>query len=593
MWIKYFLLFYFLLVSDIMNAQGVYMQVHDKESVTKLKLSLNKLYNSTIEAQDAAEKEIRKFQELGYLAASIDSIVLLKDTLRCNLSLGTVYRWAKINSDSIPHGLRSEMNLDQFFNISKPINAKKYNNIVERILRFSENSGYPFAKVFLDQIEQQADSISGHLIWDKGPLIKIDSIAIVGEVSIGIGFIEQFIGIKEGDLYNESIVKNISKKLAELPFAQEEKRHRIYYSTQKTILNIYLKEKNANQADILVGILPNTSPIPGVRNNFQVTGDVKLALVNALSYGERIHLNWQNLQYKSPRLMVETNLPYIGGTVLGTTAKFNYVKNDSSFRTVFGEVALQYITKPNNLLKAFYQTGNSRLITADTNYVKQFKILPANADVSNNSFGLEWQFSRLDYSLAPRKGFSALLNTAVNRRKFIKNDVIEQLQDVSRGTNFAYLYDSLPIQSLSYQAQVSLQFFQPITKQFVCRFNFNGAKIYNPRLFKNELFQIGGYRNLRGFNEAALFVSDYHIITAEPRYYFSRNSYFQLIADYAFLKSFLINSNQWNRGAGFGGGVTLDAKAGLFNVLYAVGNNLENKFSLRNAKIHFGYVNRF
>jgi hypothetical protein len=55
--------------------------------------------------------------------------------------------------------------------------------------------------------------------------------------------------------------------------------------------------------DVLLGLLPGN----GVTNKFQLTGDVKLNLQNALRGNETIIVNWQSLQRKSPRL----NLAYL------------------------------------------------------------------------------------------------------------------------------------------------------------------------------------------------------------------------------------------------------------------------------------------
>jgi hemolysin activation/secretion protein len=123
----------------------------------------------------------------------------------------------------------------------------------------------------------------------------------------------------------------------------------------------------------------------------------------------------------------------------------------------------------------------------------------------------------------------------------------------------------------------------------VTRIYYQGGKVYNKNLFKNELYQIGGYKTLRGFNEAALFVKDYHILTVEPRYYISRNSFLHVITDIGMVRP----QEKFLFASGLGAGLTLDLKAGMFNILYAIGNNLENEFLFRNAKIHFGYINRF
>ena len=44
---------------------------------------------------------------------------------------------------------------------------------------------------------------------------------------------------------------------------------------------------------------------------------------------------------------------------------------------------------------------------------------------------------------------------------------------------------------------------------------------------------------------------------------------------------------------GVGAGITLQTRNGLFNFMYALGNNLGSGIQFKNSKIHFGYVNTF
>ncbi|WP_315820083.1 hypothetical protein [Paraflavitalea speifideaquila] len=44
---------------------------------------------------------------------------------------------------------------------------------------------------------------------------------------------------------------------------------------------------------------------------------------------------------------------------------------------------------------------------------------------------------------------------------------------------------------------------------------------------------------------------------------------------------------------GLGLGMAFETKAGIFNISYAAGKRDDAKFNLRQAKIHFGYVNYF
>ena len=44
---------------------------------------------------------------------------------------------------------------------------------------------------------------------------------------------------------------------------------------------------------------------------------------------------------------------------------------------------------------------------------------------------------------------------------------------------------------------------------------------------------------------------------------------------------------------GIGAGINFETKAGIFGLNYALGSQNNNPLSIKNAKIHFGYVNYF
>jgi hemolysin activation/secretion protein len=118
---------------------------------------------------------------------------------------------------------------------------------------------------------------------------------------------------------------------------------------------------------------------------------------------------------------------------------------------------------------------------------------------------------------------------------------------------------------------------------------------YNsPDVFRNELFQIGGYKLLRGFDEESIYATRYGVGTLEYRNLFDLNSYLFVFVDYGLTKNKYQSVNVNNQFIGAGLGLVYEAKLGLINISYAVGKRDDVKFSLKeSSKIHFGYVNYF
>jgi hemolysin activation/secretion protein len=130
-------------------------------------------------------------------------------------------------------------------------------------------------------------------------------------------------------------------------------------------------------------------------------------------------------------------------------------------------------------------------------------------------------------------------------------------------------------------------------KQSTIRTAISGGWLQTENPFRNELFQIGGYKLLRGFDEESIYASQYAVGTVEYRYLIGVNAYLFAFADggWARDKSFGTAISHTYFGTGFG--LALETKAGILNLSYAVGKRDDQNFSLRQSKIHFGFVSIF
>jgi hypothetical protein len=111
--------------------------------------------------------------------------------------------------------------------------------------------------------------------------------------------------------------------------------------------------------------------------------------------------------------------------------------------------------------------------------------------------------------------------------------------------------------------------------------------------FVNELFQIGGIKTLRGFDEESIFASEFIIATVEYRYLIGPSSYLFTFIDaaHAGRKSYLSNFSGNFLGAGLG--LSFETKSGIFNLAYAAGKKPDSALNFRESKIHFGFVSLF
>jgi hemolysin activation/secretion protein len=106
------------------------------------------------------------------------------------------------------------------------------------------------------------------------------------------------------------------------------------------------------------------------------------------------------------------------------------------------------------------------------------------------------------------------------------------------------------------------------------------------------MFRLGGLQTIRGFNEASIYANQYAIFSFEYRFLYEKNANLRAFFDGAYVKN--INIPQpVNFPIGFGIGASIETKAGIFKIDYAMGKFENEPITFSNAKVHFGYLNTF
>ena len=526
----------------------------------------------------------------GYPTASVDSIFEKDDFTIIYLFLGKQYQWIKLKPDSIEKAALDESGFKEKDYAGKLLNIQQLITLQLRVLDYYEKNGYPFAQIFLDSVSLDDDKMQALLKSRKGPLYHIDSIRVLGKAKISKKFLSHYLGIPNGSLYNKEKLEKVSKRMLELPYLQEVQPNDITMLGSGAMLNLYLAPRRSSQANFLIGFLPNA----GQSGKLQLTADVNLDLKNALNNGETILLKWQQLQPKSPRLNLGFQQPYIFNSAFGFDFLFDLLKKDSTFLQVNALAGIQYLLAANQSGKIFVQWQNSFLLGTgvDTNLVKATKKLPPNIDVTAVNIGLDYEWNKTDYRLNPRVGNELKITGSVGIKNIKKNNEILNLKDPL--FDYASLYDSVKARSYQFRVKLAAAHYFPVGKQATVKTAINAGVFISPSTFRNELFQIGGYKLLRGFSEESIYATQYAVLTAEYRYRLALNSYMFAFADGGWVKNKYQSVNLNNNFISSGIGIALETKLGLLNVSYAVGKRDDVKFNIRQSqKLHLGYVNYF
>ncbi|RYE31114.1 MAG: hypothetical protein EOP48_31625, partial [Sphingobacteriales bacterium] len=159
--------------------------------------------------------------------------------------------------------------------------------------------------------------------------------------------------------------------------------------------------------------------------------------------------------------------------------------------------------------------------------------------------------------------------------------------------DYSTLYDTFQLKSYQFRLNLKAAHYFRLTRTSTIKTAINGGWFQSPNIFRNELFQIGGYKLLRGFDEESIFASQYGVATLEYRYLLAQNSFLFAFGDGGITRNTSQSRDLKNWFIGGGLGMAFETKAGIFNISYAVGKRDDVKFNIRQAKIHLGYVNYF
>jgi outer membrane protein assembly factor BamA len=528
----------------------------------------------------------------GFAAASVDSVFYDSTRAFVKLYTGEKFSRIQIRTDSVDGNMLNSIGWHAT-HFQKTFDLISLEFQKERILNYYENSGYPFAEVAIENIEISGDTLSGNLKVKKGILYHFDSIHVYGNVKIKNRFLQHYLNLENRSIFNREKLKEVSKSLAALPFLQEQQPWKLSMLGTGAYLNLYLEEKRSSQVNVLIGFLPGNS----ITGKSKLTADVHLDLKNALGSGENILLNWQQLQPQSPRLNLGYTQPFIFNSNFGTALSFDLLKRDSNYLQLTSRIGIQYNLSARQNFQLFYEVENSYLLSGgvDTNEIIYSKKLPENIDITSGNVGLSYHFVNTNYIFNPRSGneFDIYATGGIKKTKR-NNDILNLKDPLDPAFNFSSLYDSVKAKTYRFKVVGTAAHYFPFGKNTTLKTAADFGMIQSPQIFRNELFQIGGYKLLRGFDEESIYANQYAVFTAEYRYLTGINSYFFGFSDVGFSKKKYNSFNVSNSFFSAGIGLEFETKFGLLNFSYAVGKRNDLKFDIRNSsKIHFGYINYF
>lgn len=535
------------------------------------------LQPDSLSAWQQVQSLSRQLQQDGYLTASADSFSLRRDTLYVHYYVGGRFRWASLRAANPADEFWQAAGYQEKYFRQAPVNVDQYGRLQQQVLREAENKGYPFASLQLDSLRIAGDKLAGVLRLDRGPLVTFDSLKVVGSSRAGHRFLSRYLQIYPGQPFSQQLVDRADQLLRGLPYVTLRQPAQVGFSFNRARVYLTIDEKKSNQFDGIIGFLPD----PRRKGQLLINGELNLQVRNIRGTGKQLGLQWRKVAQASQVLDASYLHPNLLGSPFELATVFNLYKQDSSFLTLQPRVQLSYYTGQGSKVSFFSEQRSSRLLLSAPGVRSRQDSL---ADLRYRSYGVALQHRTLDDLHFPKSGVLADVQLALGNKTVLQNPAFE-----------AAYYDTLDLRSTQVSGAWRGEYYWQLARKGVLLTRLQGETLFNKRLYRNDLFRLGGLNSLRGFTDFAFYASTYGVATMEYRYYMADDSYVLLFYDQGYYRRDLPQDKTQQYPQGLGTGISFSTGAGIFQFIYSVGRSreLNQPMSLNFSRIHFGIVSRF
>jgi outer membrane protein assembly factor BamA len=527
-------------------------------------------------------------QAKGYASASVDSFWEKADTLFIALFTGEQYRWSNLHFRKDDSVFLESLGINESTLRGKLFTQESVAFLLKKIVEADANLGYPFASVALDSLFFENGKVSGWLNINHGRLYFIDSIIVEGDIRLSTRFIQDLLDIHAHSPFSQKKIDKINERLQSLTWLRQSRSYDIEMLNTGAILRLYLEGTKSNQINALIGLLPNNGQQNG---GLLLTGEATVVLQNLFSGGEHLNMVWQQLQPSSPRLQMQYTQPFLFRLPFGISAGFELYKRDSLFLNIKSQLGIQFDINEKQSGIVALQSFRTNVLFVDTNIVKITGQLPLLSDVNTRGLTFQYRYSNTDYRFNPRKGNDLQFMLGVSQKELRKNNTIQQIDDPL--FDIEKLYESVEKNTYYLRFQTIMSHYFALGRQSTLKIGAQAGWIQSSSYFQNELFQVGGFKLMRGFDEEALFANRYLVGNIEYRYLLDKNSRLFAFVDLGQTFNQAILEQRYNQYVGVGAGLSFETKTGILSFSLAVGKQNSNSFDTQQAKIHFGFVSLF
>lgn len=453
----------------------------------------------------------------------------------------------------------------------KKTTIRHLNRYFKSLLTEADNAGFPFASIQIDSMGQDSQG-RWHWYYSRvlGPQFTWDTLAVSGTLAVNSSWLARYLQMVSGKTYQGRKAPLADKALRSLPWVQWRAPTKLSFAGTEAFPIIQADARPANQADGIIGIMPNERR-PGA---VLINGEVNLKLNNLFQRGKQFVGEWRQIDPTQQRLLVSYRHPVIAGLPWEAGLQFFLLRQDSSFLQRHWRIDLQYLYGNGHKIGIIWAEQASQLLgatqsTANTDLV---------ASTIFRQYGLQWEWQQLDDYFYPKSGIYQCLELQLGTKTLTGKPNTDL---------------NLPTQSLQWSINLNHSRYISLNPKQNLLLRGQSRFLINDQLQRNELFRVGGLTTLRGFNENTFFAAQYGILTTEYRYYTEATTFLSLFIDQGWVRDQTFRGVSEDYPTGIGAGASFKTGPGIFTLNYALGRREGSPFRWQDAKIHFGLTARF
>lgn len=458
-----------------------------------------------------------------------------------------------------------------------------------RAVKLAQEAGYPFARLDRRLLYPFEGHYTLMLQAHSGEQFFWDSLLFSGTPAPDTRWLMRALGAAPGTSWAPLEPKIMKTRINLMGPFRWQGDPILMFAGNKAGIFIPAEQLPGNQLMLLAGIGNRAGTGKPV-----LTGEARLHLEHLFSREWMIHAAWRSFNGSSQDLQMRVRAPFPAGLPLIAGASLQAVKVDSSFASISPSLSASWLWRRVEL-RAELEQQNHIQQSLDTNFIIRTRSLPANLGCKVNFYTLGLKLQTMDHPFNPSRGVELYADASAGAKTIKRNPLVEQLSVTHPGLN---LYDSLEqkgrMRSIPLRLSAGFKAAIPLKGDFSLYTAFQGQFLQDRLSSLAQAERLGGFSNLRGFNEQSIFANSWLMSTLELRYLMTERTHASLFWNGAQTRLNTAEVAHIKRSFnGFGISAGFETKPGILQVTWAMGQEQGRPLSLRDAKIHAGLISRF